>query len=212
MKLFGRDCNLQNVAFVVAQTGYARTVAKVAYTCKEVNDDAQLMPILIKKIRYHDRFHMLHRATQIGNLGRVAHMVKHGADVNGQIAIYKWTPLDVAAMQDGETAFEIVRFLVQCGANPNVSRCGFGGFTTSPLTYACENRNVELVRFLVKQGLNVNVVTDFYGNTGLLLKLVKDKMTRIEIDNLGIPRSVEDKEFRAIYDILAAHGAKESWW
>jgi hypothetical protein len=123
MKVFGRDCDLQNVAFVVAQLGYTRDALKVSYTCQDANNDAQLMATLVRskfrmKERYTDsvrsptKWSLFMNNVRRNNLRRVQHWVTHGANVNAPDQ-FDVTPLFLCSNVD------TTRYLVEQGADVN---------------------------------------------------------------------------------------------
>lgn len=85
----------------------------------------------------------LHRECVLGNTERVAGLVAGGRDVNE--AIGGKTPLYLAA-EHGH--LEIVRILVEAGADPNAG--DFSGRT--PLDSATENGHQEVARYLAEHG------------------------------------------------------------
>jgi ankyrin repeat protein len=91
------------------------------------------------------------------NKSLVEQFIKKGADVNGDTK-NRANPLLNACKSNHSV--EIVKLLVEKGANVNVSDPHSGDFT--PLYYAVYYRKVELVRLLISKGADVNA--KFAGN------------------------------------------------
>lgn len=110
----------------------------------------------------------LHSAASLGDLSKVAMLLKHNAyidtrDHNGQ------TPLHYA-IQSGNT--EVAKYLINHGANLNVHDNYYQKTNTkyvyykTPLHYAIESGNIEIVKYLIDHSANPNI-QDAYSQTPL---------------------------------------------
>ncbi|XCA36371.1 MAG: ankyrin repeat domain-containing protein [Wolbachia endosymbiont of Armadillidium vulgare] len=101
----------------------------------------------------------LHSAASLGDLSKVATLVKHNAyidtrDHNGQ------TPLHYT-IQSGNT--EVAKYLIDNGANLNIRDNYYHKTNTqyvyykTPLHYAIESGNTEIAKYLVDRGANPNI-------------------------------------------------------
>lgn len=89
-------------------------------------------------------------ACKYGHLNIVKNLLQNGAFINAEDynnipKVYR-LPL-VEASENGH--FEIVKYLIKCGANPN------GYIRTSSLFYACEHGYLDIVKYLIQNGADV---------------------------------------------------------
>ena len=91
--------------------------------------------------------------------------IENGIDINS-MGSYKKTALCVAC--DHEGSDEIVKFLIERGADPNIG----GEGENTPLAYACMYGRLRAVRLLLKAGTDVNRSCR-YGRTPLMFAAVE---------------------------------------
>lgn len=87
-------------------------------------------------------------------LRNVQHLVRGGAKINIQ-ADDGCTPLQVAARSNENNTIEIISYLLEHGADPNLSGTE-PGKDDPPLQHACENLSVDISKLLVENGADVN--------------------------------------------------------
>ncbi|CAH1100030.1 unnamed protein product [Psylliodes chrysocephalus] len=81
-------------------------------------------------------------------------LVHNGADINAENAIHL-SSLGIAATREHTT--ELIKFLLEEGANPNtISKDRYGNVYT-PLVNACKAKNVVLMKILIEKGSDVNI-------------------------------------------------------
>jgi len=100
-------------------------------------------------------------AARDGSTARAQELLSAGADVEAQDNA-NWTPI-LKAARGGHT--EIVKMLLEHGANPNVVEHGNGNMT--PLIWAASLDNIECVQMLLAHGADVNASTT-QGYTALM--------------------------------------------
>ncbi|OWZ12532.1 hypothetical protein PHMEG_00014290 [Phytophthora megakarya] len=105
--------------------------------------------------------HALVEASRSRSWAALHHLIENDADVDAVSCNDSTTPLMHAVRTNGN--LDVIRFLVDSGANVNVS--GTRGETS--LMYAAENGNEEVVRFLVAKGADINAV-DYMNRTALI--------------------------------------------
>jgi Ankyrin repeats (3 copies)/Ankyrin repeats (many copies) len=97
----------------------------------------------------------LHAATHLGDLEMVQVLLDYGLDVNTQDRLGS-TPLNFALEYRSEKLDpEVVRLMLDRGADPNVLARAQGGNT--PLHRASRSGRIEIVRLLVEHGASVEV-------------------------------------------------------
>ena len=101
-------------------------------------------------------------AASHGDVSEVQRLINEGADVQlGDNA--GWPPI-IWAAREGHN--EVVKLLLEHGANPNVVETGNSNMT--PLHWAATSDNVDCVRMLLENGADVNRSTT-YGYTALMM-------------------------------------------
>jgi ankyrin repeat protein len=100
-------------------------------------------------------------AARDGSTARAQELLSAGADVEARDNA-NWTPI-LSAARGGHT--EIVKMLLERGANPNVVEHGNGNMT--PLIWAAALDNLECVQMLLDHGADVNASTT-QGYTALM--------------------------------------------
>jgi len=101
-------------------------------------------------------------AASRGDVAAVRQLLEEGAEVEaGDNA--RWTSI-IHATRSGQT--EVVRVLLEHGADPNVVEYGNGNMT--PLHWAATSNNIEGVKMLLEHHADINAATD-YGYTPLML-------------------------------------------
>jgi CxxC motif-containing protein len=87
-------------------------------------------------------------AARLGNLAQVKELLEKGADINGRSVLRRRPPLHRAVFH---RQFEIVKFLLDQGADVNITRDG-----NAPLHIAVENGLIEYVKLLLERGADIN--------------------------------------------------------
>ena len=138
----------------------------------------------------------LHRAVNTNNLETVGIFVglcPGDLDIVSHEYFYDQTPLSLAI---GANSTEVVRILINAGANPNF-RVNPAFRAGTHLTYAVGKGNAEIVQILLDAGADPNVVDteQFYDESALSLAVKKrDKeMTRILISAGANPTQILDQ-------------------
>ena len=93
------------------------------------------------------------KAAKDGDIKDVQSLVAGGVDVNG--TDNNCTPLIAAVTENKQ---EVVAFLLQNGANPNIA----DNMGQTPIFWAAYNENLEIIKLLITAGADVN----FKSNTG----------------------------------------------
>ncbi|AGJ98851.1 Ankyrin repeat domain protein [Wolbachia endosymbiont of Drosophila simulans wNo] len=123
----------------------------------KVNIDDNNVENTIGKVNEINKVTSLHSAASLGDLSKVATLLKHNAyidarDHNGQ------TPLHYA-IQSGNT--EVAKYLIDYGANLNSQDTYYEGTNYScfktPFHYAVKLGNMGIVKYLVEHGANSNI-------------------------------------------------------
>jgi len=137
------------IATIVASQGYA--VPSFIAASKDFYNDTNLLAATKNLIESKKKRTRLMHACSVGNVARATSLIQVRADVNAASAIDTLTPLMFAA-DNGHT--EIVRLLLEAGANPNVSMATRDYDT--PLLMAIRWEDLELVKLLVLWGATVD--------------------------------------------------------
>jgi len=112
---------------------------------------------------------------------KIMSAIKDGADINYIKPATGSTPLSMAVYNKSS---DIVRVLIDNGANPNTSDSGDAGINASPLHWAVEMDSKEIVKILLDAGADVNA-KDRYGNNPLYWAINSgDKKASTEIIGL----------------------------
>ena len=145
------------IATILATQGYA--VPSFLAASKEFYTDTNLLAATKNLIESKKKRTRLMHACSVGDVARATALLKVRANVNAASATDNLTPLMFAA-DNGYT--EIVRLLLEAGANPNVSMATVDRDT--PLLMAIRWEDLELVKLLVLwgaavDGSNINGIT-----------------------------------------------------
>lgn len=103
-------------------------------------------------------------------------LINAGIDVNAT-NVYGETPILLAVKKNN---FELVKLLLNSGANPNVS---FGGYEITPLKIAASNGNFDIVKILLQAGANPNASNQEGETAASMLSEYKD-IEHIQIRDL----------------------------
>lgn len=120
--------------------------------------------------------------------------IKKGADVNYMFEDYTDNPLDMAICAN---SIEIVKLLLENGANPNVQISGNGVITSTPLLKAVSEQNLTMIKLLVDHGADVNFSCHLYNQPD-------KKMTSPLIQTIVTTYTKDSME---IFDYLLQKGA-----
>jgi ankyrin repeat protein len=136
--------------------------------------------------RGHDRISTLHSAAFCGDLEMIQVLLgDYKADINTRCD-FGITPLcDAVSDSHPESYPEVVQFLLEHGADPNVLQ----NDGRTPLRIASKSGQSEIVRLLLEHGADVNLANDS-GRTALQLAL--------------------ENEHDKVVELLSAHSAKGS--
>ena len=144
-------------------------------------------------------------ACRAGDLAAVKQLLADGIDVNASTE-YGATGLSYAA---DKGHVELVRFLLDKGANPNTQDTFY---KSSPLTWATMNEHWEVIVLLVEHGAegveDVLAKVAAAGNTALVKRLIKTG----KLDTSSLTRALitVGKEHREVIVLLQEAGAKAS--
>lgn len=94
------------------------------------------------------------------DIALVQEALSNGANVNYVQSDYTDNPLSVA-INTGN--MDVIKLLLQKGANPNIHIEGNGLITSTPLLKAISMQKFELVKLLVEYGADVNLAATKYG-------------------------------------------------
>lgn len=100
---------------------------------------------------------------------KIMSAIKDGADVNYIRPTSGSTPLSMAVYNGSN---DIVRVLIDNGANPNISDSADVGINASPLHWAVDKNNKEIIRILLDAGADANL-KDRYGSSPLYWVVTK---------------------------------------
>ena len=92
--------------------------------------------------------HQLHEACTFGRINNVKRLIQEGADVNWKISTRGDTPLMSAALSAAPNAVDVVRLLLDSGADVNSTSDG----RNTALHYAAANNKDGVVRLLIERG------------------------------------------------------------
>lgn len=159
----------------------------------------------------------IHEAASIGDKEVLLHIIKRSPEQTNTYAVDGFTPLGLASFF-GNT--EIVKILVDHGANPNMA--SNNQFKVTPLHSACAVSNYDIAEILIENGADVNVkqmqnVTPLHsaahnGQTKLV-KLLIDNGAEIDskMDNGQTPLFMaEEKEYKEVIDLLKKKGKAQN--
>ncbi|TGO61908.1 hypothetical protein BELL_1139g00010 [Botrytis elliptica] len=118
-------------------------------------------------------------------LRNVQYLVRGGAKINIQ-ADDGCTPLQVAVRGNKDSAIEIISYLLEHGADPNLSGTE-PGKDDPPLHHACNNLSLNLSKLLVKNGADVDKSSVGYLGTPLIATCLRI-FTQAEFED----KNVED--------------------
>ena len=106
----------------------------------------------------------LHRAIEAGNLKKVKKLLEQGANPNGHYEERYFTPLIKAANSDKEQSLEIMKTLIEAGADVNARN---RSYSTALFCYSYGDKAYsEKTKLLLKAGADANV-RNMYGRTPL---------------------------------------------
>ena len=106
----------------------------------------------------------LHRAIEAGNLKKVKKLLEQGANPNGHYEERYFTPLIKAANSDKEQSLEIMKTLIEAGADVNARN---RSYSTALFCYSYGDKAYsEKTKLLLKAGADVNA-RNMYGRTPL---------------------------------------------
>lgn len=109
----------------------------------------------------------------------IEYLLKHGADVNAREHYFDGdSPLMLAV---GKNNLDLVKLLVEHGANPNIKYIDEVGDTEgyTPFLLAIQNNNFDMVKLLVEHGANVNSEADC-GDTPLSLAVERNNFEMVK--------------------------------
>lgn len=163
---------------------------------------------------YRDKLD-IYEASSIGDKDILLRLIKQFPDQTNAYSVDGFTPLGLASFFGN---IEIVKILIENGANPNIA--SNNQFKVTPLHSACAISNYDIAEILIKNGADVNAkqmqsVTPLHsaahnGQTKLV-KLLIDNGADInsKMDNGQTPLFMaEEKEFNETIDFLKKNGGK----
>ncbi|EAY13708.1 hypothetical protein TVAG_371820 [Trichomonas vaginalis G3] len=106
--------------------------------------DEGLLEKKFQKSPDDDIEHVLHVATEKGNLALVKSLIEYGRDKD-LMSSYGWTPL-IYASSNGH--LEVVKYLISVGADKEAKN----KWGNTPLIYASRYNNLEVVKYLISVG------------------------------------------------------------
>jgi ankyrin repeat protein len=111
------------------------------------------------------------QATENGQLELMRYLLDNGADVKARINRRSRRPLYIATVKQN---LQTVKWLIEIGADVNISTRPYHSHTRSPLHVAAQYGNLEIMDCLMNAGANVNVL-DSDGVTPLSYAAAEDK-------------------------------------
>ena len=114
--------------------------------------------------KQHKLDEKLYKAADKGNLKQVKKLLEQGANPNSHFTEYYKTPLMAAVYKDGGQSAEIVKILLEAGADANARNRSYS--TALYCRDYNEETDLQKVRLLLKAGADVNA-RNMYGNVPL---------------------------------------------
>ncbi len=127
-----------------------------------------------------DDYEKLYRVIVSGNTAKLERLLSDDIDVNSQ----RDNELSPLAMASAKGEIEMVRMLIEHGAEPNVKYVP--NMVNQPLTHAAENGHLDIMKLLLGKGANPNLPNS-HGDLALMYAHMAEQ--------------------REAIDILVAHGA-----
>lgn len=118
-------------------------------------------------------------AVFLEDVDEIMSAIKDGADINYIKPTTGSTPLSMAVYNRSN---DIVRVLIDNGADPNIKDSGDVGINASPLHWAVDKDNIEIIKILLDAGADANS-KDRYGSSPLYWVATKttDKPSKPEM-------------------------------
>ncbi len=157
----------------------------------------------------------IYEAASIGDKDILLGLIKKFPDQTNAYSVDGFTPLGLASFFGN---IEIVKMLIDNGANPNIA--SNNQFKVTPLHSACAISNYDIAEILIKNGADVNAkqmqnVTPLHSaahnGQSKLVKLLIDNGADInsKMDNGQTPLFMaEEKEFKETIDFLKKNGGE----
>ena len=102
----------------------------------------------------------LHWAVVNKDIDLIYKLVQQGVDIDIQAGTFGDTPLQLAIRRN--LSFELIKLLVDLGANINASKFPIDTSRNTPLHIAVYSKRYDLIKYLLDQGANKSAGTEIY--------------------------------------------------